>query len=132
MGIWAGAGGEMHDRIHPIPNVVRSLSRVLDGAEPAPLEVQIETEVEDVMSYGFTLPDGDRLFALWTNGVAVEDDPGVPATITFLGDPATSALGLDVLAGFQQSLITERSGSDLVIRDLLVKDYPVFVRLSSG
>lgn len=81
------------------------------------------------MSYGFVLPDGDRMLALWANGVAADDDPGTPATLTFPGDPAVGAIGIDVLEGFQQELVAERSGSDLVIRDLLVKDYPIFVRL---
>ena len=94
MGTWAGIGGETYDRIRPIARVVRNLGKVLDGAGPATLDVQIETETEDVMSYGFVLPDGDRLFALWTNGAAVDDDPGVPTTFTFEGLPATGAIGM--------------------------------------
>jgi hypothetical protein len=72
------------------------------------------------------------MLALWTNGIAVDDEPGLPATLTFSGESATNAIGIDVLEGFQQELITERSGSDLVIRDLLVKDYPIFVRLDGS
>jgi hypothetical protein len=132
LGFWAGIGGRMYDTIPSFVEAAPRLSIVMDGARPASLSVRIETGAERVASYTFSLPNGDRMLALWTNGVAVEEDPGVPATITLPGDPATSALGLDVLAGIQQSLITERSGSDLVIRDLLVKDHPVFVRLSSG
>jgi hypothetical protein len=36
---------------------------------------------------------------------------------------------MDVLIGFQQDLITEQAGGSLVVRDLLVKDYPIFLRL---
>jgi hypothetical protein len=129
MGIWAGVGGEMYDTIRPIARVVRNLSKVLDGAEAAAVDFQIQTEAADVTSYGFTLPDGDRLLALWTNGAAVDDDPGVPATLTFPGSPATGAIGIDVLEGFQQELITEQAGGSLVVRDLFVKDYPILVRL---
>jgi len=34
---------------------------------------------------------------------------------------------MDVLNGFQQQLITEQAAGSLVIRNLLVKDYPIFV-----
>lgn len=110
--------------------MVRNLSTVLDGAEPEALDVRIQTDAQDLMSYGFTLPNGDRMLALWTNGVAAEQDPGVPATLTFAGSSATGAVGIDVLEGFQQELLTASSGADLVIRDLLVKDYPTFIRLA--
>jgi hypothetical protein len=130
MGIWAGIGGEGFDRIRPIARIVRNLGKVLDGAEPANLNVRIESQAEDVMSYGFSLPDGDRMLAVWTNGIAVNHDPGVAATLIFSGSPATGALGIDVLGGFQQQLITEQEGGSLVISGLLVKDYPIFVRLT--
>lgn len=129
MDIWAGIGGEMYDTIRPIARVVRNLSVVMDGAGPVDLAVQIQTEATDSVSYGFSLPGGDRMLALWTNGAAVDDDPGVVATLTFSGQPATSAVGIDVLHGFQQELVTHQVGEGLVISELLVKDYPIFVRL---
>ena len=127
MGIWAGVG--VNATILPFVEVVRNLGIVLDGAQPGTLDVQIQTDAADLMSYAFVLPNGDRMLALWTNGVAVDEDPGVPATLTFEGSQATGAIGIDVLEGFQQQLVTVRSGSDLVIDDLLVKDYPFFLRL---
>jgi len=126
LGIWAGIGSS---GIEPFVRVVRHLGIVLDGARPEVLDVRIETDAADVSSYGFVLPDGDRMLALWTNGVALEEDPGTPSTLTFSGSSATGAVGIDPLEGFQQELVAGRSGSDLVIRDLLVKDYPIFVRL---
>lgn len=128
MGIWAGIG--VNATILPFVEVVRNLGIVLDGAEPGSVDVRIDTEAEKVMSYGFVLPDGDRMLALWANGVAVDDDRGVPATLTFPGLGAARVIGIDVLEGFQQELATTSVGLDLVIEDLLVKDYPVLVRLS--
>jgi hypothetical protein len=54
----------------------------------------------------------------------------VPATLTFTGRSAEGAVGFDVLEGFQQELITEQAEGGLVIDDLLVKDYPIFVHLT--
>ena len=74
--------------------------------------------------------NGDTLFTLWTNGVAVDIDPGVRATLTFPGLAAQTVVGTDVLEGFVQELITETEGGDLVIPDFLIKDYPVVLRFT--
>ncbi len=129
MGFWAGIGGRMYDTIPSFVEAAPRLSAVMDGARPERLAVRIESEAEDVATYGFRLPDGGRMLALWTDGAAVDEDPGVPATLTFPGFPATDAMGVDVLEGFQQELVAAQEGGSLIFRDLLVKDYPIFVRL---
>jgi hypothetical protein len=55
----------------------------------------------------------------------------VPATLTFSDLAATRAIGIDVLEGFQQQLVATHQGADLVIDGLLVKDFPVFIRLEA-
>jgi hypothetical protein len=130
MGFWAGIGGRMYDTIPSFVEAAPRLSTVMDGAEPISLSVRIETGAEGVASYAFVLPDGDRMLALWTDGTAVDEDPGVPATLTFSGLAATRAIGIDVLEGVEQELIAEQDGGSLIIGDLIVKDYPVVVRLT--
>ena len=130
MDVWAGIAGEMYDTILPIVKVVQNLSTSMAGARPADLNVDIQSEATNIMSYAFSLPNGDMLLALWTNGVAVDEDPGVSATLTFPGYSAQKVVGIDVLNGFEQELITETKNGNLVIRNLLVKDYPVFLRLT--
>ena len=110
--------------------MVRSLGTVMAGAEPIDLPVEIQSEATNIMSYGFTLPNGGTLFALWTNGAAVDYDPGVSATLTFPSLSAQKVVGVDVLNGFEQELIIETENDNLVIRNLLVRDYPIIVRLT--
>lgn len=113
-----------------IVSVVRNLSTVMAGAEPVSLTVEIESEATDIRSYSFSLSNGDRLVASWTDDVAVEDDPGVPATLTFPGLSAQEVVGIDVLYGFQQQMITSTEDGNLVIRNLLVRDYPLILHLT--
>ncbi|MFA9402476.1 MAG: hypothetical protein ACERKY_05365 [Anaerolineales bacterium] len=108
---------------------VRNLNTVMAGTTPNSLIVNIESEATNIMSYAFSLPSGDMLLALWTNGVAVDDHPGVKTTLTFPGLSAQDVLGIDVLNGVEQELITETENGDLIIRNLLVKDYPIILRL---
>lgn len=130
MGLWAGVGGEMYDTILPVVKVIQNLSSVMAGTRPDDLTVKIESETENIMNYGFSLPNGDRLFALWTNGVAIDNDPGVSTTLIFPDLSAEKVVGIDVLNGFEQELISSNENDQLIIRDLLIMDYPIIIRLS--
>ncbi len=135
LGVWAGIDTPTDNLAirggSTVPSFVQTaprLATVMDGAKPAPLAVHVESEATNIASYGFSLPNGDRLLALWTDGTAVDHDAGVVATLTFRGS-ANRVVGMDALIGFQQELITDQAGGSLVVRDLLVKDYPIFLRL---
>ena len=129
LGMDVAAGGGADTRFMIIYSTVSNLATVMAGNQPLEIPVEVESEAAPIASYGFSLPDGDRLFAVWNDGVAVDYDPGVPATITFPGTSAQKVIGIDVLHGFEQELIFEMVDGDLVIRDFLIKDYPIILRL---
>ena len=81
--------------------------------------------IESIRSYGFSLSNGDRLVALWTDGVAVDDDPGVKANLTFSGFSSKEIIGIDILNNYTQPLITEGDS----IKDLIVRDYPLILHI---
>ena len=113
------------DNMEPIHNICDTMA----GAEPIDVAVSVKSEADNLMIYAFELPDGSRLVAVWTNGEAVEDDPGVLAALTIADTSAQSVVGIDVYNGFEQELIVESENGDLVIPDLWVRDYPVILRL---
>jgi parallel beta-helix repeat protein len=121
----------MPDVIKPLPRyyAIGNLSTVTAGAEPASLPFSFQSTATNTVSYAFSLPSGAHLIALWTDDVAVDDDPGVPATLTIPGFSGYAVTGIDVLYGFQQQLVTNEVDGDLIIRDLLIKDYPIMLRL---
>ena len=124
------AAGVMPDvRGTIIDSVIRNLSTLMAGANPLDFPVVIQTEAENITSYGFSLPNGDKLLALWTNGTAVEDDPGINTTLTFPNLSAVEFTGIDVLHSFEQPIIAENVDGNVVVRELLVKDYPIILRL---
>jgi hypothetical protein len=108
---------------------IQNLATLMAGAEPENLPVEIESQATDIMSYSFSLTNGDRLFALWTHGIASDDDPSINATLIFPGLSAGEVVGIDVLYGIEQEMMTETEDGNLVIRDLLVKDYPIILVL---
>jgi len=113
-----------------IVHTIQNLCTIMAGAKPVGLPLEIASEAENIKSYAFSLPNGDKLLALWTDGVAVDDDPGIEATVTFASLSAEKLVGIDVLNGFEQELITSMKEGNLIIQNLLVKDYPIILRLS--
>ena len=57
-----------------------------------------------------------------------DDFPGVNATLTIDTISAQNVIGVDVLNGFQQKLITEAEDGNLIIPNLLIKDYPIIIK----
>jgi len=113
-----------------IPTTVQNLSTTMAGAKVTSFPVIIDTEAKNVVSYMFSLPDGDKLIAMWNDSAAVDDDPGIPSVITISGYSGWKATGIDTLYGFEQELIASNMNGDLVIDNLLVKDYPTIIQLS--
>jgi len=110
--------------------VVQNLCTVMDAHEAIDMPVEIDTDFEPAAYCAFRYTDGDRMLAVWTDGIARDEDPGVPTTITFPGLAAGAVTSIDVLHGLEQELVFEIDGEDTIIRDLLVKDYPILIRLS--
>ncbi len=109
-------------------SVVQSLSILMAGAEAISLPIEIQSEATNIISYSFSLSNGDNLIALWTDGVAVDEDPGVKANLTFSGFSSKEIIGIDILNGYIQPLITEGDS----IKDLIVRDYPLILRISES
>jgi hypothetical protein len=100
------------------------------GAQPIELPIVIESEASNIKHYGFSQSNGDYLVAVWRDDAAVDFDPGIASIITIPGFSNWHAAGTDVLNGFEQELITSNENGSLIIRDLLIKDYPLVIRLS--
>jgi hypothetical protein len=125
----AGVGGMTSQR--PVQyNTIRNIANVFSGIHAEEFAAEVQVESKDFKAFTFAGMDGSRLVALWTDGVAVDDDPGIPSMITIPGFAGWNATGIDILNGFEQELVTGDENGSLVIKDLLIKDYPVVIRLS--
>lgn len=132
LGLYAGIGGECYDCYPDVVRIVQNLNTVLAGAQPAngsPMQIGSEAAAS-IHAYWFSLSSGDYLVALWTNGIAVDNDPGTPTILTFPGFSAQRVTGTDILYGIEQKMVTEDENGNLVIRGLLVRDYPLILRIT--
>ncbi len=130
MGLTTGlAGFEALDELPLMLRVIRNLCTLMSGAKPSVVSMSMQSSATNIRTYGFSMPDGSQLVALWTDGVAVYDDLGIKATVTIHNVSTQKVIGIDVLNSFEQPLTMSREGNNLVIRDLLIKDYPIFLHL---
>lgn len=113
-------------------SVSQNLATVMAGANPVDLPIEIQSEATNMRNYNFSLSNGGILVALWTDGVALEEDPGVNANIILQGYTDQDVIGIDILEGFQQPITTSIENGDLVIQDLMVRDYPLILRIAKS
>ena len=123
----------------------QNVCTIMAGAEPISLPLAIETHEKsqsflgscqlscnnskNIRYYSFSLPNGDKLVALWIDGAAVDSYPEINTTVSIPGLSTQKVVGIDVLYGFEQELITSIEDGSTVINNLLVKDYPMILRL---
>jgi len=107
---------------------IKNLATVMAGIKPTKMPIEIQSEATNIKNYTFSLSNGDNLIALWTDGVAVDEDPAVNVDLIFDGFIGKSIVAIDVLNGYQQTLVTDGS----IIKNLIVRDYPLILRISSA
>lgn len=96
------------------------------GAEPLNIPVEIESEETNIVNYNFSLLNGDKLIALWTDGIALDKDLGVEAKIILPDFPSSDVEGIDVLEGNKQPLTVNEENNNLIIK-VVVRDYPIIL-----
>jgi len=114
----------------PQYTIVCNLAAIMAGSTSEELQIDVRSDAKNVVHYNFILPNGDRLIVLWNDGAAVDEDPGIPSTVIIPRFGGWKATGIDVLNGFEQKMNVETEKSDLIINDFLLKDYPIFIRMS--
>ncbi len=113
-------------------NMIKNIANIFAGVSADAFAVEIQTDAQNIKAFTFTKTDGSKLVAIWTDGVAVEIDSGMLAALTIPSISAGEVKGIDVLYGFEQQLITSSENDNLVIRDLLIKDYPIILRINES
>ncbi len=111
--------------------VIRNLSTVIAGAQSTDLPVVIESAAPNIHYYGFTLPGGDKLLAIWNDDAAADEDPLFVTNVTLPGMSPSIVTGIDVMRGLEQELYTNIQNENLIITGLLVRDYPLILRITN-
>jgi hypothetical protein len=114
----------------PAYTMICNLSTVFACAEPKEVSVETQGRADKLRHYGFSLPNGDTLVAFWTDGVAKENDLGEEVDIRIAGFPNYTVTAIDILNNIEQKIVSTAEQDNLIIENLLIKDYPIILRLS--
>ncbi|MDD5467083.1 MAG: right-handed parallel beta-helix repeat-containing protein [Anaerolineales bacterium] len=126
-----GCGANLKKRPYII-SVLRNMANLHAGAESHEMEITVQTQASNLIITTFSVSNGEMLLALYNDVVAVEEDSGVLASIAMPVTGIVRAIAVDPLKNYQQELVIESSGEGLVIKDLIVRDYPIVIRLQRG
>lgn len=110
--------------------MICNLATIMAGAQPQEVEVEVQSNAEKIRHYGFSLPNGDSLISVWTDGVAKEFDPGEKADLRIAGFQNYTVTAIDILKSMEQKIVSTTEQDTLIIENLLIKDYPIILRLS--
>ena len=111
-------------------STIQKLCTIMAGVRPTTMPVEIQGEVADLMSYSFSTSNDELLIAIWSHGSPAEHDTGAEVKLVLPGISSPEVIGIDVLYGFEQELITSTEDGNLVIENLFIKDYPIILRLT--
>jgi len=112
----------------PAYYVMRTLATALDSLRPAEIPVKVRGTRREYQVYSLAR-DGEKVLAIWLTGRPGDGDPAEKADITFVEDDFSRAVGVDVINGTEQELRVSRRDGRPVLKGLLLKDWPVLVRL---
>ncbi|MHB0856483.1 MAG: discoidin domain-containing protein [Anaerolineae bacterium] len=106
--------------------VTRNLATALEDLQPDTFGFTLETTAQ-LRAYPMQGPE-DRVLALWQFGRPHDDSEGTPVDV-WVDVPCTQATGYEPLNGTAQNLVVERQGERSLLRGVLVRDYPLLLRL---
>jgi hypothetical protein len=113
--------------------VLRTLCTLLDGAEPAEVVVEADASVQKLEAYSFALPDNAKLIAMWIREKSrknrFDDYGGVTTSVSISAQSPSGVVGVDLLNGREQDLRFAVSAGRVIVPNLVIRDYPLFVRL---
>jgi hypothetical protein len=106
---------------------MRNLTTALDSLEADDFAYQVAAGETTIEHYGLSR-EGERVIAIWLPGRARDHCEGIKTDIMLAGE--WDAVVYDCLNGTACPLNVRNEGGETVMSGLLIKDYPLLVRLS--
>ena len=88
-------------------------------------------EEKGLIYFTFQRGSSERMIGVWIDGPGKDGIIQTDTDISFPGTRAKQAIVVDIMNGTEQELDFKQSGSNTVLEGMLIKDYPVFVKVNS-
>lgn len=113
---------------HAAYYAMRNLSTALDELVEADFCISADREYEKLEMWPMRR-EGEKVAAVWFAGVPSEDCDGQCITFTIDGE-AEDVRAFNCMTGEEFEMDFEMSGGQTVIKDVIVRDYPLLLRLT--
>ncbi len=107
--------------------VTRNLATMLDTLEPGEVDYSIDSAPANLEVFALKAPDGPAL-AIWLGGRAQDRCDGVSVDVRVLSR-CRKAIAYDPMNGVSQELSVAPDGDALMLTGMLVRDWPLIIRL---
>jgi len=116
-----------------VSSVVKGLCTIMDGVQASELEVAFSHETAELEWYGFDLPGHGPgkgiMIGFWREDSGEKNRVTERTNILFKNIRAGKVVGVDVAQGVEQELEFEETERGVLIRDVLIRDYPVMIKV---
>ena len=109
---------------------LRTMATLTDGVSPRGYAAEVRELDAPYETCRLVQADGARLFGVWQTQRAEDLCTPKPARIVFPDFVAKKVVGIDTLNGVEQDLEFRVTSKGTVIKNLLVPDYPILLRVS--
>jgi len=121
------SGGTMGTNNCPLSvNALGRSALLLSGVKAAGYSITVNTDVEPIRSFSYDVDMG-RLFTYWNDGVASDSDKFSYCDITLNINACKHVYAYDVLGGFYTELDYSIVNDQINIRNVIIKDYPIYL-----
>ena len=111
-------------------HMIRNLAYLMDGWVAKPLTVTVEAQSDLIRQYTFIGEKGNRYIAIWNDGEAEIMSADTFCRITVNGMQATTAEAWDPFTSFRQPLTINASSGGTILDGILLKDYPIIIKIT--
>jgi hypothetical protein len=106
----------------------RTIATVMDDFHPAEFPVTF-SDAKRLLAFTFQRADGERMVAAWMDGPEGDGITEKKSDIAFPAMQGKRARVVDIMNGTEQELGFAAEGDGTVLRGMLIKDYPIFVKI---
>lgn len=110
--------------------MIRNMAYLMEGLKAAPLSVEANSTSEFIRYYTFENADGDQYIVIWNDVEAKVDSEDIEVSLVIDNGPADSITAINPYLLISQRLNFENTSDRVVIDQLLIKDYPIIIKIN--
>ena len=111
--------------------MIRNMAYIFDELDAMEFTVQVESDSDLVRYYTFKDASENKYIAIWNDDVAEVESTAIQITLKIPDTNGNAVLAIDPSNSLKQDLIFYNVGSNVIIKNFLLQDYPVIIAIDT-